>query len=107
MANEQYVIGLDYGSDSVRAVVVNVVTGKEEASEVVYYPRWMQGKYRHPAQNQFRQHPLDYSEGLERSVKGALAKLPASVAERVVGIGIDTTGSTPMPVDTAVDCANV
>lgn len=99
MANEQYVIGLDYGSDSVRAVVVNVVTGKEEASEVVYYPRWMQGKYCHPAQNQFRQHPLDYIEGLERSVNGALAKLPASVAEHVVGIGIDTTGSTPCAVD--------
>ncbi len=94
-----YAIGLDYGTDSVRAVVVNVETGKEEASEVAYYPRWLEGKYCDPAKNQFRQHPLDYIEGLERTVKGALAKLSTDVAENVVGIGIDTTGSTPCAVD--------
>ncbi len=99
MANEKYVLGLDYGSDSVRAVVVNLVTGKEEASAVTYYPRWQEGKYCDPARNQFRQHPLDYIDGLEASVKGALAKLPAEVAAKVVGIGIDTTGSTPCAVD--------
>ena len=96
---ERYVIGLDYGSDSVRAVVVNVETGKEEAGEVVYYARWVEGKYCDPARNQFRQHPLDYIEGLEQTVKGALAKLPSEVADNVVGIGIDTTGSTPCAVD--------
>ncbi len=96
---ETYVIGLDYGTDSVRAVVVNTETGGEEAGEVVYYPRWKQGLYCDPAGNQFRQHPLDYIEGLERSVKGALAKLPNGVAARIVGIGIDTTGSTPCAVD--------
>ena len=96
---ERYVIGLDYGSDSVRAVVVNVETGKEEASEVIYYPRWAEGQYCNPAQNQFRQHPLDYVEGLEQTVKGALATLPPEVADSVVGIGIDTTGSTPCAVD--------
>jgi len=96
---EKYVIGLDYGTDSVRAVVVNVTTGKEEASEVVYYPRWSEGKYCDPSKNQFRQHPLDYVEGLESSVKGALANLSADVPGNVIGIGIDTTGSTPCAVD--------
>ena len=99
MANEKYVIGVDFGTDSVRAVVVNVMTGKEEANEVTYYPRWMEGKYCDPAKNQFRQHPLDYIESLESSVKGAFAGLPAEVADNVVGIGIDTTGSTPCAVD--------
>jgi len=99
MADEQYVIGIDYGTDSVRAVIVNAVTGKEEASEVADYPRWAAGKYCDPAKNQFRQHPLDYIEGLEASVKGALAKLPPGTGERVVGIGIDTTGSSPCAVD--------
>lgn len=99
MANETYVIGVDFGTDSVRAVVVNAVTGKEEANKVTYYPRWMEGKYCDPAKNQFRQHPLDYIESLESSLKGALAELPDEVADNVVGIGIDTTGSTPCAVD--------
>lgn len=101
MGKGQYVIGIDFGTDSVRSVVVNVTTGKEEASEVVYYPRWQKGLYCDPAKNQFRQHPLDYVESMEASVKGALKKLDASVAGNVVGIGVDTTGSTPCAVDQA------
>lgn len=95
----KYVIGIDFGTDSVRAVVVDATTGKEEASHVAYYKRWAQGLYCDPASMQFRQHPLDYVEGLEESVRGALAKLPAEVAGQVVGIGVDTTGSTPCAVD--------
>jgi L-ribulokinase len=93
------VIGVDYGTDSVRAVIVDAATGKEVASEVAYYKRWAQGLYCNSAKNQFRQHPLDYIEGLESSVKGALAKLPAESGEQVAGIGVDTTGSTPCAVD--------
>ncbi|HEX3046950.1 MAG TPA: ribulokinase [Bacillota bacterium] len=96
---DKFVLGIDYGTDSVRAVVVNAVTGKEEANEVAYYKRWADGKYCDSAKNRFRQHPLDYIEGLEAAVKGALAKLPAGTGEQVVGIGIDTTGSTPCAVD--------
>lgn len=99
MANEKHVLGMDFGTDSVRVVVVNVATGKEEANEVALYPRWKQGKYCNPARNQFRQHPLDYIESMEQAVKAALAKLPAGFAENIVGIGIDTTGSTPCAVD--------
>lgn len=99
MGNDWYVLGIDYGTDSVRALVVNVKTGLEEASEVAYYPRWAAGKYCNPAKNQFRQHPLDYIEGLESAVKGALKQLGPDAGARVVGIGIDTTGSTPCAVD--------
>ena len=99
MANEKYVIGLDYGSDSCRAVVVNAATGEEMASAVKYYPRWMEGKYCDPLKNRYRQHPLDYIEGLETTVKEALAKCPAGTAEKVVGIAFDTTGSTPVLID--------
>ncbi|MFA5047177.1 MAG: ribulokinase [Paludibacter sp.] len=95
----KYVIGLDYGSDSCRAVVVDANTGAEMASAVKYYPRWMEGKYCVPAANQYRQHPLDYIEGLEYTVKAALAKCPAGTAEKVVGIAFDTTGSTPVFTD--------
>jgi L-ribulokinase len=99
MTPEKYVIGIDYGTDSVRALVINAGSGEEEAGEVAYYPRWAQARYCDPGKYQFRQHPLDYIEGLEMAVKGALAQLPKAVSEAVCGIGIDTTGSTPCAVD--------
>jgi L-ribulokinase len=95
----KYVIGVDYGTDSVRSLIVDAGNGKEMASDVFYYPRWKKGKYCNPAQNQFRQHPLDYVEGLESTIKNALAKAPAEVAKNVVAISVDTTGSTPVAVD--------
>jgi len=95
----KYVIGLDYGSDSARAVVVNAETGEEMASSVKYYPRWMEGKYCVPTANQYRQHPQDYVDALEYTVKDALSKCPAGTAEQVVGMAFDTTGSTPVFTD--------
>ncbi|HNX89070.1 MAG TPA: ribulokinase [Paludibacteraceae bacterium] len=95
----KYVIGLDYGSDSARAVIVNAETGEELASSVKYYPRWMEGKYCVPTANQYRQHPQDYIDALEYTVKDALSKCPAGTAENVVGMAFDTTGSTPVFTD--------
>mgnify|MGYP000766673515 CR=1 FL=1 len=91
----KYVIGLDYGSDSARAIVVDASTGRQVASSVKYYPRWKEGKYCDPATNRYRQHPLDYIEVLESSVREALAACPPGTAQQVVGIAFDTTGSTP------------
>jgi L-ribulokinase len=99
MARAQYLLGLDFGTDSVRAVVVNAASGKEEANQVARYRRWGQGLYCDPARNRFRQHPQDYIDGLEEAARGALAQLPKGAGERVLGIGIDTTGSTPCAVD--------
>ncbi|MFV0290853.1 MAG: ribulokinase [Mangrovibacterium sp.] len=95
----KYTIGLDYGSDSVRSLIVNVENGQEVSSVVFNYPRWAKGMYCNPTTNQFRQHPLDYIEGLEYTIIEALKKAPAGVAQNVVGISIDTTGSTPVAVD--------
>ena len=97
----KYVIGLDYGSDSARAIIVDALTGEELSTAVKYYPRWTEGKYCNPAMNQYRQHPLDYIEVLEATVKESLAKCPAGTAEQVVGIAFDTTGSTPVFTDAA------
>lgn len=97
--SSKYTIGLDYGTDSVRSLVVNVATGEEVASAVFNYPRWKKGLYCDAPKNQFRQHPQDYLEGLEYTIKEALKQAPAGVAENVVGISVDTTGSTPVAVD--------
>ena len=94
-----YVIGVDYGTDSVRSVIVSTKNGKEVGSAIFYYPRWKKGKYCDPATNQFRQHPLDYVEGLEKSIKKAIKAAPKRVAANIKGIAIDTTGSTPVAVD--------
>ncbi|WP_024462378.1 ribulokinase [Marinimicrobium sp. LS-A18] len=94
-----YALGLDYGSDSVRALLVDTANGQEVATTVVPYKRWNQGLYSEPAKNQFRQHPLDYLEGVEQAVQGLWEEAPAGAAQQVVGISFDTTGSTPVPVD--------
>lgn len=99
MKENSYVIGVDYGSDSVRTVIANTANGEEVASSVFYYPRWKAGKYSNPSANQFRQHPLDYLEGLETTIKDSLAKAGPEVAKNVKGISVDTTGSTPVAVD--------
>jgi L-ribulokinase len=97
--NGALIIGLDFGTDSVRSVVIDAGTGKELANEVSFYRRWAAGKYCDPVKNSFRQHPLDYVEGMEASVKGALARLGKNAGKNVAAIGIDTTGSTPCAVD--------
>jgi L-ribulokinase len=99
MKEKAYVIGVDYGTDSVRSVLVDAFNGKTLSSAVFEYPRWKRGLYCDPAQNRFRQHPLDYVEGLEKTIKVCLSKVPAGARSAVRGISIDTTGSTPVAVD--------
>ncbi|WP_113654663.1 ribulokinase [Pedobacter namyangjuensis] len=100
MNETKYVIGIDYGSDSVRSVIVDALNGTEISSSVFYYPRWQKGQYCEPAKNQFRQHPLDYVEGLEHTIKDCIKKAGGEkIAKLIKGIAVDTTGSTPVAVD--------
>jgi L-ribulokinase len=99
MDSKSFVVGVDYGTDSVRTVIVNAADGAEISTAVFQYPRWKEGKYCDPARNQFRQHPLDYLEGLEFTIRQALLDSPPGTAERIVGLSVDTTGSTPVAVD--------
>jgi len=95
----KYVIGIDYGTDSVRSVIVDTSDGKIIGSSVFEYPRWKKGLFCDPSINRFRQHPLDYLEGLEISVKNALKGLAPDIINNIVGITVDTTGSTPVATD--------
>jgi L-ribulokinase len=99
----QFAIGVDYGTNSVRALVVDVADGSEVASHVFNYPSGEAGILLDPKDpNLARQNPADYVEGFYRSVKSAVAaarRTPGFSPENVIGIGVDTTGSTPLPVD--------
>lgn len=99
MPTQSFVIGVDYGTDSVRSIIVDASNGSEVASSVFYYPRWKDGLFCDPAENLFRQHPLDYVEGLEATIKDCLQKAGAVVTANVKAISVDTTGSTPVAVD--------
>ena len=101
--NVQYTIGLDYGTNSVRALIVNVTNGDEVASAVWGYEHGTQGVILSRDPNLARQHPADYIKGAQVAIRKALAAAKRNVRgfkpEQVVGIGVDTTGSTPLPVD--------
>jgi L-ribulokinase len=99
----KYTIGLDYGTNSVRCLIVNVANGDEIASAVWNYAHGTAGVILSHDPNLARQHPADYVRGAEITINAALASAKKSVknfrAEQIIGIGVDTTGSTPLPVD--------
>ncbi len=99
----KYTIGLDYGTNSVRSLIVNVANGREVASAVWNYEHGTQGVILARDPNLARQHPADYLTGAEVTIKKALAWARKTVRgfspNQVIGIGVDTTGSTPLPVD--------
>jgi L-ribulokinase len=99
----KYSIGLDYGTNSVRTLVVNVANGKEIATAVWGYEHGDAGVILDRDPNLARQHPADYIKGAEVTIRKALADARRNVrgftASQVIGIGVDTTGSTPLPVD--------
>ena len=95
----KYVIGVDFGSDSVRCLIVGTADGAEIASAVAAYPRWKERLYCDPSLNRYRQHPLDYIESLEQCVRSALEKCGKEVADNICGISFDTTASTPALTD--------
>ncbi len=100
---EGFAIGLDFGSNSVRAVVVDVADGREVASAVVDYRRGEAGILLDPTDPELaRQHPRDYLDCMTDAVRNALANAASDRsfdASKVIGFGVDTTGSTPLPVD--------
>ena len=100
----KYSIGLDYGTSSVRGLLVDVASGEELASSVFPYPHGKAGillDERDP--DVARQHPQDYLDGAQSVIKGVLEQAaeayPTFTPDQIIGIGVDTTGSTPIPVD--------
>lgn len=96
---EKFVIGLDFGTDSVRALIVNASNGEEISNAVAWYPRWKQGLYCNPLKNQYRQHPQDYLDSMIKVIREAVSSAPEGTGSKVAGISFDTTGSTPVFID--------
>jgi len=99
----KYVIGLDYGTNSVRTLIVNAANGREIGTAVWEYEHGTSGVILGRDPHLARQHPADYVKGAEESIRAALShahdRVPSFRPDQVVGIGVDTTGSTPIPVD--------
>lgn len=94
----QYVIGIDFGSDSVRAILVDTKSAQTLQTAVAEYPRWKEKKYCDDKISQYRQHPMDYLECMEQILEQILKKEPDKIS-KVAGIAVDTTGSTVCPVN--------
>ena len=92
-----YVIGLDFGTDSVRALLVNTSNGDEIANSVYKYDMWSKGLFCEPKINQYRQHPSDHFIGLEHTIKEVIFKSKIK-PDNIKAISIDTTGSSPIAV---------
>ena len=99
MTKKAYVIGVDFGTDSVRSILVDSRNGEEISSSVFYYTRWKEGKFCNPSKNQFRQHPQDYIDGLEYTIRACIESAGPAIASAVKAIGVDTTGSSPVAVN--------
>jgi len=103
MSAHKYTLGLDYGTNSVRAVIVDAANGREVATAVWNYAHGVQGVILSRDPNLARQDPADYVKGAEVTMGKALAAANKAVRgfkrDQVIGIGVDTTGSTPIPVD--------
>jgi L-ribulokinase len=104
MSADKLSLGLDFGTNSVRALVVDVSDGRELATAVHEFESGQAGIILDPADpNLARQNPADYVTGMESVVRSVLAAARKSDRAfdpcRIIGIGVDTTGSTPIPVD--------
>jgi L-ribulokinase len=99
-----YAIGLDYGTNSVRCLIVDVTNGNEPGTAVYEYETGQAGIILDPSDhNLARQNPADYIKGAEVTIKEAIRQARKSDSKfdtnKIIGIGVDTTGSTPIPVD--------
>lgn len=99
LPNPHYVIGMDFGTDSVRALLIDAASGKERAEAVQPYSRWKAGLYCNAFHSQFRQHPLDYLEAMEACIIDLLTGISKKEIGQILALSIATTGSTPVAVN--------
>lgn len=97
--DKRYVIGVDFGSDSCRAILLDTADGRRLAESSCNYPRWMKGLYCDPLSHRYRQHPLDYIDVFKEVVSGIVSQVSPEDVMCIEGISFDTTASTPVLVN--------
>ncbi|MEP2059540.1 MAG: ribulokinase [Maribacter litoralis] len=97
--SSNYTIGVDFGTDSVRTILVDTLTGNILSEGCSYYKLWKEGKYCNAKLNQFRQHPSDHIEALKTSFKTLLSKVPNSIKSNIRALSVASTGSTPVAIN--------
>lgn len=97
--SKKYLIGIDFGTDSARAVIIDGLTGEKISSGIHYYSRWAQGLYQDTDMSCYRHHPQDYLESLKACLLAALDGAGSSVRKNILSISVGATGSTPCPVN--------
>jgi L-ribulokinase len=96
---EHFVLGIDFGTDSVRVLVVDAADGSTAGNAVSAYTRWADSRFCDSRENRFRQHPLDYVESMGIAAREALFQAGGEARRRVRALTVDTTGSTPCFAD--------
>ena len=99
--DKRYVIGVDYGTDSCRAILLDAADGTRIAESSCAYPRWKKGLYCDPLIDRYRQHPQDYIDTFKTVIKDIVSQVKPEVVCGIGGISFDTTASTPVLVDEA------
>lgn len=99
MPDPIFVMGLDFGTDSVRSLIIDATTGDTVGKGVDKYQRWSEGRDCNASENRFRQHPRDYLESLDRAARKALDEAGPGSGKFLKAVCVDSTGSTPCPVD--------
>lgn len=91
-------VGVDFGTGGVRVVVLDAVTGESLSTASARFDRWDAGEYCDPARHVFRQHPRELTEAFYQAAGEALTALPEAQRAAVVGVSVDTTGSSPTAI---------
>lgn len=90
---------MDFGTDAVRAILIEPNTNDLLTTSVSYYSRWKEGLYNDPSRDCYRQHPRDYIESIDEVLLNLLNGIDARTRRRIIAIGTCTTASTPIAVD--------
>ncbi len=91
---KNYVLGVDFGTDSCRALLLDSADGRSLAESSCFYPRWAKGKYCEPLSERYRQHPQDYIDSFKKVILDIVAEVGAEEISNLRGISFDTTAST-------------
>jgi L-ribulokinase len=95
----KYTLGIDFGTDSVRVILVDTLNGQTLSTAVIHFEHWSRKLYCYPSISQYLQHPLDYIKSLKNAILYTLKYISPEIKKNISDISFDSTGSIPVAVD--------